>query len=86
MLGGAGYMAGKSAARRSAQEEDQSARISDLEAQQAPAQPPPPAPPAAGPAGGGDLVSQLKQLKDLQDAGALTPEEFEAAKQKLLAG
>jgi hypothetical protein len=31
-------------------------------------------------------VSQLKQLKELQDAGALTPEEFETAKQRLLAG
>ncbi len=32
----------------------------------------------------GDLSSQLKQLKQLFDSGALTPEEFEKAKAKLL--
>jgi hypothetical protein len=33
-----------------------------------------------------DLVEQLKGLKALRDAGALTPEEFELAKRKVLAG
>ena len=32
----------------------------------------------------GDLVSELKELKDLLDSGALTKEEFEKAKKKLL--
>ncbi len=31
-----------------------------------------------------DLVGQLRELKALQDAGALTPEEFAAAKRKVL--
>jgi hypothetical protein len=50
--------------------------------------PPPPPPAAAAPAAapGSDLVSQIKQLSDLKEAGALTQEEFDAAKQKLLAG
>ena len=39
--------------------------------------------PAAAPAGG-DLVSKLTELKGLMDAGVLTADEFEAAKQKLL--
>jgi Short C-terminal domain len=43
------------------------------------AQPPAPA------AGNADLVADLTKLKELLDAGALTPEEFEAAKRKLLA-
>ena len=44
------------------------------------APPPPPAAPA-----GDDLVSKIKELSSLKDAGALTDEEFDAAKQKLLA-
>jgi membrane protease subunit (stomatin/prohibitin family) len=85
MVGGAGYMAGKSMANRSANEQDQSARIDQLEAQQAAAAPPPP--PAAAPApAGDDLVSKIKQLSDLKDAGVLTDAEFAAAKQKLIAG
>jgi len=39
----------------------------------------PPAPPA-------DVVAQLKGLKALQDDGALSPEEFLRAKQKVLGG
>ena len=31
-----------------------------------------------------DFVAQLKQLKELLDAGAITQEEFEAFKKKLL--
>ena len=45
---------------------------------------PPPAPPA--PAGEADLVNQLKDLAELKDKGSLSPEEFDAAKKKLLAG
>ena len=47
-------------------------------------QPAAPAPePAAAPTG--DLVSQLTDLGKLRDSGVLTPEEFDAAKAKLLA-
>ena len=80
MVGGGAYMVGKNAQRKSQQEADQEARLNQLEAQQAPA---PAAAPAAAPAGD-DLVSKLTELKGLMDAGVLTADEFEAAKQKLL--
>ncbi|MCC5953902.1 MAG: SHOCT domain-containing protein [Acidimicrobiia bacterium] len=60
----------------------------DAEAQAAPpvAAAPPPPPPAPAPAtGGSDVVAELKQLAELHSAGALTDEQFEAAKAKLLA-
>jgi len=96
MVGGAGYLAGKSAARGQQREYDQEQRLSDLEGQQtmAPAPPPPAPPPYAAPppapppapaaAPGGDLVSRIQELKALQDQGVLTQEEFDAAKRKLL--
>ncbi|MCB0910283.1 MAG: SHOCT domain-containing protein [Propionibacteriaceae bacterium] len=47
--------------------------------------PQPVAPPSAAPAApGDDLVAQLEQLAQLQSAGVLSPEEFAAAKAKLL--
>jgi Short C-terminal domain len=79
MVGGAGYMAGKSAARRGAQEEQQEQRLEGLEGQQ-----PAAAPPAAGV--GPDTIEQLKQLAGLRDSGVLTAEEFDREKQKLLGG
>ena len=36
--------------------------------------------------GEADLVTQLKELAQLRDKGSLSPEEFDAAKKKLLAG
>jgi putative oligomerization/nucleic acid binding protein len=95
MVGGVGYMAGKSVARGSERESEQEQRLAELEAQQQQpsyAAPPPPAPvappppPAPAPAGAGDLVSKLQELKQLQDEGVLTPDEFAAAKAQLLAG
>jgi hypothetical protein len=85
MLGGAA-MAGRHSQRRQYEREDQEARIEGLEAQQAPppppaAAPPPPAPAAAAPS----LTDQLKQLADLKASGVLSDDEFNAAKQKLLA-
>ena len=47
--------------------------------QEAPAQYAPP--PADG---GDDKLDKLKQLTELRDAGALTPEEFEREKAKIL--
>jgi membrane protease subunit (stomatin/prohibitin family) len=48
-------------------------------------QPPAPAPQApAAAVPSADLVGQLKQLTELKDAGALSEEEFQAAKSKLL--
>jgi len=55
------------------------ARRKQLAAQQQAAAPAPAAPVP-------DVVSQLKGLKTLRDDGALTPEEFEMAKRKVLDG
>ena len=63
---------------------DAAAQQAVAQAQAAAPVAPPPAP-AAPPAGGGDLLGQLQQLAQLQAAGVLTPEEFAAAKAKLLA-
>jgi Short C-terminal domain len=84
MVGGVGYMAGKSVARGSERDSEQEQRLADLEAQQQ--QPAAVAPPPAPPAGADDLVSKLQQLKQLQDEGVLTADEFAAAKAQLLAG
>ena len=88
VIGGAAYHMGKKGAQASQQEADQNAQIADLQAQQQAQQAPPPAPVAAVPAaaGGASIADQLTQLKGLMDAGVLSPEEFEAAKQKALAG
>jgi hypothetical protein len=98
MIGGTaayvGHRAGQNAANNQARESEQEERLQQLEAQQyaAPPQqqyaPPPPqyAPPPPPPAAAGtDVVGQLTELAKLRDAGVLTPEEFEAAKAKLLA-
>jgi len=61
---------------------DSQAQIADLQAQVNSMQ----AQPAAGaPAGGSDVMTQLQQLSSMQAAGLLTPEQFESAKNKLLA-
>lgn len=44
-----------------------------------------PAPAAPAPAAGVDVVAELQKLSALKDAGALSDEEFAAAKAKLLA-
>jgi|SoiMethySBSTD1v2_1073268.scaffolds.fasta_scaffold2836925_1 hypothetical protein len=96
MVGGGAYMVGKHRARsqdaEAEAEQSQDERISSLEQQQAaPAAPPPaaaPAAPAAAPAagGGGSIVDQLKDLTDMKASGALSDQEFEAAKARLLGG
>ncbi len=86
MLGGAVH-AGRRTQEAQYREQEQEQRLQELEQQQpvvAPAQPPVAPAPAAAP-GGAALVDQLKQLNDLKSSGALSAEEFEAAKQKLLA-
>ena len=72
-----------------AQLEEMQAQMAEMQAQQAYAAmqaqqaAPPPAPAPA--AGGDDLMAKLQQLTQLKQAGALTDEEFAAAKAKLLA-
>jgi Short C-terminal domain len=86
MIGGTAYVAhkaGENQAYADQQESDQEARLEALEAQQAQAAP---APAPAAAAGGNDVIAQLQQLAQLRDQGVLSPEEFTAAKAKLLAG
>jgi outer membrane murein-binding lipoprotein Lpp len=85
-VGGGAYLAGKRHARRSAEnqqaEEDQNARIDDLE-QQSPAQAPnQQASPAQAPASS-PMIDQVNQLAALHQQGVLTDDEFTAAKAKL---
>ncbi|WP_462100598.1 SHOCT domain-containing protein [Streptacidiphilus sp. PAMC 29251] len=91
ILGGAAYGLGRNAARNAQQDADQDQAIADLEAARQAPQPPapnayyhPPAAPAAA-AGGTDLTAKLAQLGTMVQQGLLTPEEFTAAKAKLLA-
>jgi hypothetical protein len=91
-VGGTAYAVGRRGGRQREEqanaEADQDQRIADLEQQQAaPAQyqqPPPPPPPPAAPAQGPSMLDQLNQLNDLHQQGALSDEEFTAAKAKLL--
>jgi hypothetical protein len=70
MVGGAGYAAGKRAAKRDA---------GTPAAPQAPA-------PAEAPSPEAGRVEALTKLKNLLDSGVLTEEQYEAEKQKLLQG
>lgn len=87
MIGGAGYLAGRGAARASERDSEQEQRIAELESHQSPA--PVAAAPAAAAAAAAiaadDLVAQLQELKTLQEEGVLSADEFEAANRKLLA-
>jgi len=85
VIGGGAYMAGKSSGRRSEQayaaEDDQNQRISAMEQQQAAPQQPAPAQMAAP---GPSAADQLSQLSTLHQQGALSDDEFAAAKAKIL--
>lgn len=94
VIGGGAYAVGRRNANRNAEqaqaEAEQNAQINDLQQQQAAAPPPPPqqayAPPPPEPAAGPSLLDQLNQLDALHQSGALTDNEFTAAKAKLLGG
>jgi hypothetical protein len=83
-VGGGAYLAGKQRARRQADQEyqdsQQDQRISDLEQQQAAAQPAATVPAQPAPS----MADQLNQLVGLHQQGALSDDEFAAAKAKLL--
>jgi hypothetical protein len=83
VVGGGAYLAGKSAANRSADRADQDARISNLEAQQQQAAPVPEQR-AGQSSGDSDVLGQLSKLVEMHERGALTDEEFSAAKARLL--
>jgi hypothetical protein len=98
VVGGGAYAAGRHMQRKSEErayaEDEQNQRLADLESQQQYQQPPPQyqqpppqyqqPPPQAPPAQGPSMLDQLNQLNDLRQQGALTDEEFTAAKAKLL--
>ena len=85
VVGGGAYMAGKSAANRSADRADQDARISNLEATQQQQQAPEVPEPRGGQApADSDVLGQLTKLVQMHDSGALTEDEFSAAKARLL--
>ncbi|HTA03228.1 MAG TPA: SHOCT domain-containing protein [Streptosporangiaceae bacterium] len=75
-----GRSMGRRAEAQSNAEADQDQRLSDVEAQQAQAQQAAPA--QAGP--GPSVMDQLNQLTTMHQQGALTDEEFSAAKAKIL--
>jgi hypothetical protein len=99
VVGGGAYMAGKAHARNQAEaqqyQDEQDARISNLEQQQYQQQQPDqyqqqqpdqyqqPPPPAAAPAASSPMIDQLNQLAALHQQGVLTDDEFAAAKAKL---
>jgi hypothetical protein len=90
VVGGGTYMAGKHVANKSAQQQDQAYQEGQQDASQQYAEPAPqdapPAPaPAAAPAGGG-MAEELAKLKSLFDSGALTADEYSAAKQSVIQG
>ncbi|HET7743261.1 MAG TPA: SHOCT domain-containing protein [Gaiellaceae bacterium] len=80
VVGGAAYYGGKKRAEGQMREQEQEARIAELESQQY-AQEAAPAP-AAAPAK--DPMEQLKDLAALRDQGVLTDAEFEIQKTKIL--
>jgi Short C-terminal domain len=76
-VGGVAYMGSKAGTNRAMQQQ-----------QGGGAPPPEPAPapaPAAPTAGANDRIAQLQQLASLHESGALTDEEFAAAKAQVLA-
>ncbi|MFC1438340.1 SHOCT domain-containing protein [Streptacidiphilus sp. N1-10] len=72
LIGGAAYGVGRRNARNAQQDAAQDQAIAELQAQQQP------------PAGGQDIAAKLSQLGGMVQQGLLTPEEFAAAKARLL--
>ena len=81
-VGGVAYMGSKAGTNRAMAQQNQTQQA------QAPAQPSAPPPPPAAPdatSGGSDRIAQLKELAGLRDSGALTQEEFDKEKARILA-
>ena len=80
VVGGAAAYGGKKHAEGKAREQEQDARLQDLEAQEYQAQAAAQAAPAKDP------MEQLKELAALHEQGVLTDAEFEIQKTKILQG
>jgi hypothetical protein len=82
-VGGVAYMGSKAGSNRAMAQQNQAQQA------QTPAQPsaPPPPPPSAADATSNatDRITQLKELAGLRDSGALTQEEFDKEKARILA-
>ncbi len=84
MIGGTAYVASQAGAKAGAANAQAAEQPQPVVIQQAP---PPAAPPAAAPsaeASPDDKMDQLAKLKQLLDMGALTQEEFDAQKARIL--
>ena len=79
-VGGVAYMGAKAGTNKANQAQAAQAQAPQPAAAPAPA---PAAPPAPAPAAD-DTISRLQQLATLHDSGALTDEEFAAAKAQVL--
>ncbi len=75
-MGGVAYMGAKAGTNRA---------MAQQGAQPAPAQPAPAPAPVAAAASEDDTITRLQKLADLHASGALTDEEFSAAKAQVLA-
>jgi membrane protease subunit (stomatin/prohibitin family) len=78
----AGARMGRSRAEQEAQMQQQAYKQGQQAQTQQTAQPAPPPPPPPAPTK--DPIAELQKLTDLHNSGALTDEEFAAAKKKLL--
>jgi hypothetical protein len=79
MVGGAAYYAGKRRQEGQYREDEQEARLEELEARQSVAAPVAPSGPT-----GDQAIEQLQKLAQLKESGVLTEAEFELQKQKIL--
>ena len=86
-VGGVAYMGSKAGTNRAMAQQNQAQQAQGQEAPAQPsAAPPPPSPAAAGATSSGtDRITQLKELAGLRDSGALTQEEFDKEKARILA-
>jgi hypothetical protein len=75
-VGGVAYMGARAGTNRAMEQQGAAPQ---------PAPAPAPAPPAPAASAATDRISQLQQLASLHDSGALTDEEFAAAKAQVLA-
>ncbi|HEX4216904.1 MAG TPA: SHOCT domain-containing protein [Acidimicrobiales bacterium] len=87
-VGGVAYMGSKAGTNRAMAQQNQAQQSQGQEPPAQPsAAPPPPPPPAAAAATSSatDRITQLKELAGLRDSGALTQEEFDKEKARILA-